>query len=454
MAMPFPILSDDLIRRLDQPGPRYTSYPTVPEWSEAFGPDDHGAALERAARTPDRPLSLYVHIPFCREMCWYCGCNVIVTRDPAKRDQYLDVLAREVALVADRLGERRRVARLHLGGGTPTSLDETQLARLSAILADRFDLLPGAEVAIEIDPAVTSVDQLALLRALGWNRLSMGVQDFDPDVQRAVNRIQSPHETRALIEAARGMGWESINLDLIYGLPFQREETWRRTIDEILSIRPDRIAIFSFAYVPTAKPHQRRLPVAGMPQGPAKLALLRLAHDALTGAGYLAIGMDHFALPGDELARAQRDGTLWRDFQGYTTLRAGDTIGLGLSSISDVGGAYVQNEKVLSRWQQAIEAGRLPTERGILRTADDERRRALITDLMCNFSVDLGDDAVRWAQEVDSLRPLVREGLCVIDGRHVAVTPLGRPFVRNLAMKFDAYLGQNTAQRPVFSRTV
>ncbi len=452
--MAFPALPDDLIRRLDQPGPRYTSYPTVPEWSEAFGPDDAGAALQRAAREPERPLSLYVHIPFCREMCWYCGCNVVVTRDPRKRDEYLDVLAAEVALAANRLGERRSVARLHLGGGTPTSLDEAQLARLWTILSERFQVLPGAELAVEIDPAVTSVEQLALLRACGWNRLSMGVQDFDPDVQRAVNRIQSAEETLALIEAARGMGYESVNLDLIYGLPLQREETWRRTIDRITGMRPDRVAIFSFAYVPAVKPHQRRLPVAGMLQGPAKLGLLRVAHDALTGAGYQAIGMDHFALPGDELARAQRAGTLWRDFQGYTTLRATDTVGLGLSAISDAGGAYAQNEKIMSQWQAAVRAGRLPTERGIRRTDEDERRRALITDLMCNFEVDLGDDAARWAPELDALRPLADEGLCVVDGSRVTVTPLGRPFVRNLAMKFDAYLGRQDHGRPVFSRTV
>lgn len=453
--MSFPTLTEDLVRRLDQPGPRYTSYPTVPEWSEAFGPDDHAAALARAAARPERPLSLYVHIPFCREMCWYCGCNVVVTRDPRKRDRYLDVLAEEAALVADHLGERRRVTRLHLGGGTPTSLDEEQLARLCEILSARFDLLAGAELAVEIDPVVTSVEQLALLRSRGWNRLSMGVQDFDPDVQRAVNRIQSVEETRALIEAARGMGYESVNLDLIYGLPEQRPATWRRrTIDEIVAIRPDRVAVFSFAYVPAAKPHQRRLPVAGLPQGPAKLDLLGIAHDALTAAGYRAIGMDHFALPGDELARAQEAGKLWRDFQGYTTLRATDTVGLGLSAISDAGGAYAQNQKVLSGWEAAISRGRLPVERGILRTPDDELRRALITDLMCNFAVDLGSDTARWAPELHALQPLAAEGLCTIDGRHLTVTPVGRPFVRNLAMKFDTYLSRRSNERPIFSRTV
>lgn len=446
-----PPISDELLARLDCPGPRYTSYPTVPEWGPSFGPAAHAAALDRAARDP-APLSLYVHIPFCREMCTYCGCNVVVTRDARKKDRFLDVLEREVALVAARLGAGRPVTRLHLGGGTPTSLDEAQLARLWGMLARAFAIAPGAELAVEIDPVVTSPAQLALLRGFGWNRISMGVQDFDPIVQEAVNRRQSVAETRAIVDEIRRQGWSSVNFDLIYGLPWQRPEGWRRMIEQVIELRPDRVALFSFAYVPAMKPHQRRLPVAGLPAGRAKLDLFLQARAQLAAAGWTPIGMDHFAVEGDELARAAGDGTLWRDFQGYTTQRAPDTIGLGPSSISFVGGAYVQSEKILSRWEAQVAAGRLPAERGLVLGADDLRRRDLITALMCNFAVDVGEG---FAPELAALAPLEADGLVQVRGTRVEATPLGRLFVRNLAMVFDAYLaGRVAGARPVFSRTV
>ncbi len=448
----FPQLSDEMTRRLDVPGPRYTSYPTVVEW-RALGAREAEAALARAG---DDPLSIYVHIPFCREMCTYCGCHVIVTKNQKKADDYLALVRKEAALVRGALGGRKAISRVHLGGGTPTFLDERQLAELHAILADAFDLLPDAELAIEVDPAVTRASQLELLAQLGFRRISMGVQDLDDRVQRAVARIQTEAETRAAVETARSLGFRSVNLDLIYGLPRQTPESWRRTIERIAAIRPDRISLFSFAYVPTAKPHQRRLPVADLPTGSAKLALFRGAHDGLIDAGYVAIGMDHFALPDDELARARADGRLWRDFQGYSAGRGGaGTIALGVSGIGDVGGAYLQNVKTLPRYASALAAGLLPVERGWVRSPDDERRRAIIGDLMCNLRATLADDELgAFARELDNLRQLADDGLCVVTGGDIQLTPLGRVFVRNVAMVFDAYRGGADARRPVFSRTV
>ncbi len=448
----FPDLDADLVRRLDRPGPRYTSYPTVPVWTEAFGPADHGRALELAGER-DEPLSLYVHIPFCQELCSYCGCNVVVSKNPQRLDAYVDTVAREAQLVAARLGKRRRLSRVHYGGGTPTSLDERQLERLWKGLTAAFSIEPGAELAIEIDPCVTRPSQLTALAQMGFNRLSVGVQDFDPDVQNAVSRIQSFAETEAIISHARSVGFRSVNTDLIYGLPMQTPETWRRTLELVLRLAPDRLATFSFAFVPDVRPNQRRLPVAGIPSGMDRLALLRLSHEVLGRAGYRAIGLDHFARPTDELSIALEEGRLWRDFQGYTTRRAPETVALGSSGISDVGGAFVQSDKRVGAWTRAIESGTLPTERGYWLTEDDVERRAIITDLMCNQQVDLGREAeVRFGAELSQLRDQEREGLVTLEGPRVTVTPLGRVFLRNVAMVFDAHLP--SAPRQQFSRTV
>ena len=374
----FPILTDDLIRRLDVPGPRYTSYPTVPEWTDSFGPKDTAQALVQAGeQAPSSPLSIYVHIPFCREMCSYCGCNVVVSNDPTKADRYLEAMAREIRLVAGHLGQRRTLSRIHYGGGTPTFLDERQLLKLWRALTDELTVLGDAEAAVEIDPVVTRREQLALLRGLGFNRLSMGVQDFDPAVQEAVNRVQTVDQTRALVDYARDIGFSSVNFDLIYGLPMQTTESWRRTLEVVTGMRPDRLSVFSFAFVPDAKPHQKRLPVAQMATGPKKLDLFRVAHDTFVDAGYRWIGMDHFALPDDELAQAQTKRILWRDFQGYTIQRAADTIAFGVTGIGSVAGAYTQSVKSLLQYQTALGKDELPTERGCWLTKDDERRRNL-----------------------------------------------------------------------------
>ena len=458
--MTLPLFTGELLQKLEVTGPRYTSYPTVPDWSDRFGPTDYAAALRRAGRTPEKPLSLYVHIPFCREMCTYCGCNVVATRDRTKADRYLDGVAREAAIVASHLGERRSLSRLHLGGGTPTYLDERQLLALWHIIERHFHVLPDAEIAVEIDPVVTRREQLALLRGLGFNRLSMGVQDFDERVQRAVNRIQTVEETRAVISYARQLGFQSVNFDLIYGLPFQTVESWRETLTKVELLRPDRIATFSFAYVPEARPHQKRLPSAEIPRGVEKLALFRTAWETLTGAGYRAIGMDHYALPNDELSQAQEKKLLWRDFQGYTTERAADTVALGATGIGDVGGAFAQNVRPLGSYESALADGRLATQRGLVLTDDDKRRRAVIIDLMCNFSVDLDaivDDAPAYfAHELEDLHALAKDQLVELDGTRVKVLPLGRLFIRNVAMVFDAWLAHARAaqEKRVFSSTI
>jgi oxygen-independent coproporphyrinogen-3 oxidase len=453
MSDRLPPLSNDLIQRLDIPAPRYTSYPTVPEWGP-LGPADARAALARAG-ADGAPLSLYVHIPFCKEMCTYCGCHVIVAKDPRKADGYLDLVRREAELVRAALGHRHPISRLHLGGGTPTFLDERQLAELHAMLSASFDFLPDAELAIEVDPAVTRASQLELLGQLGFRRISMGVQDLDPEVQRAVARIQTEDETRATMEAARRHGFASVNLDLIYGLPRQTPTSFAHTIARIAAMRPDRVSLFSFAYVPTVKPHQRRLPVADIPEGSAKHELFRIGFDGLVDAGYRAIGMDHFALPGDELASARDRGTLWRDFQGYSAGRGGaGTIALGVSGISDVGGAYLQGVKTLPRYADALARGELPVVRGLHRSADDDRRRAIIGELMCNLRFTFAPgEASRFAPELERLQARVADGLCTVDGDTIQVTPLGRVFVRNVAMVFDAYLERAEGRR-AFSRTI
>jgi oxygen-independent coproporphyrinogen-3 oxidase len=453
MSAHLPPLGDDVVRKLDVAGPRYTSYPTVPEWGPMTG-GDAAAALAVAGAAPD-PLSVYVHIPFCREMCTYCGCHVIVAKDPRKADSYLELVRREVRLVRAALGGRHPISRIHLGGGTPTFLDERQLAELHAMLAEDFEILPDAELALEVDPVVTRPTQLELLARLGFRRLSMGVQDLDPDVQRAVARIQTEEETRAVIERARALGFRSVNVDLIYGLPRQTPETWKRTIERVVAMGPDRVSLFSFAYVPTVKPHQRRLQMADLPSPNTKIELFRIGHDTMVDAGYRAIGMDHFARPGDELAVAQEQGTLWRDFQGYSAGRGGaGTVALGVSSISDVGGTYYQNVKTLPKYAAALERGELPVERGHRLSDDDRRRRQIIGEVMCRLQVALTDEEA--SAFAGPLHELEGEGLCTLDGASLRLTPLGRVFVRNVAMVFDAYLERERAgaRRPAFSRTV
>jgi oxygen-independent coproporphyrinogen-3 oxidase len=448
------LLDDARFARLNTAGPRYTSYPTAPCFSQEFDAQAHARRLAEAGRAGVHlPLSLYVHLPFCQEMCTFCGCNVVVAKDRSKADRYLDHVEREADLVAGLLGDRRRLSQVHWGGGTPTFLDVAQLERLWRIVSRCFAVLPEAEVAIEVDPVVTTRAQLELLASLGFNRLSAGVQDFDPVVQQAVRRVQSVEQTAAVVESARALGFLGVNLDMIYGLPHQNQQGWAKSLASVIALRPDRVAVYSFAYVPDVRPHQKRLPVDALPRGRAKLDLFLQARAAFLNAGYRPIGMDHFALPGDELSLAQQQRTLTRNFQGYTVRAAPDTVALGVTGISDIGGAYAQNVRPLPRYYAALQEGRLATERGVVLTDDDVRRRALITQLMCNFWVDLGEDAGRYDRELDELRGLEAEGLLRVRGREIEMTEIGRLFVRNVAMVFDRYL-REPERKAAFSQTV
>lgn len=450
------------VRRLDRPGPRYTSYPTAVEFNDAFGEDDYRAALARAAQAPELPLALYTHLPFCAERCLYCACNVVITPHLAVADAYLERLYGEIDTVAPLLGDRRDVAQFHLGGGTPTYYGPEALTRLMEHYRKHFRILPGAEVALEVDPRVTSVEHLERLAELAFNRLSLGVQDFDEDVQRTIGRVQSVEQTAALMDAARRLGFGSTNLDLIYGLPYQRPESLARTLDRVLELRPDRLAVYSFAFLPKTHLHQRELPEEAIPRGEAKLALLELTRERLLAGGYVDVGMDHFALPEDDLVRAQREGRLWRNFMGYTTARAPDMVGFGVSAIGEVGGAYVQNEKKLNRYEQVVDAGRLPVARGVRLDDDDRLRQQLIRDWMCHFRIDKRALEARhgivfdryFARELEALVPLAEEGLVRFGPDVLEAGELGRLLPRNVAMVFDRYLQAKSSGPSPFSRTV
>ncbi len=453
----------DLIRRYDKPGPRYTSYPTAVEFHEGVDARVYAEHLRRASAAADEPLSLYLHLPFCEERCLYCGCNVVITRKREVEERYLEVLKREIRDVASRLGDRRRVSQYHWGGGTPTYLTPDEMRDLQGHVLTAFELAADAEVAIEIDPRVTTREHLEAIRELGFNRLSMGVQDFDREVQECVHRVQPYAETRDLVERARALGIGSINVDLIYGLPLQRPETFRKTLEQVLEIRPERVAVYSYAHVPWLKVQQRRILEETLPTPDVKLELIASAVSAFRGAGYLAIGMDHFALPEDELGRALVDGTLWRNFMGYTVRHAPDMIACGMSGIGDVAGAYFQHQKKLIRYQRAVEAGELPVERGVVLSDDDKLRRYVITALMCAFRVDYGEVAARFGvdfeaafgDELEALKAFEDDGFVRVGEGAIEVLEPGRLFVRNVAMVFDAYLAkQRAASTPRFSRTV
>jgi oxygen-independent coproporphyrinogen-3 oxidase len=457
-----PVLEPSLLERLSRPGPRYTSYPTAPEWTDAVGPAELRRHLALAdGEGASSPLSLYFHIPFCRNMCTYCGCNVVVARRQDRADLYLGYLERELELVCAELPRRRSVTQLHLGGGTPTFLDLGQLERLWSAIVARFRILPGAEVALEIDPVVTSSAQLDLLRGLGFNRVSMGVQDFTPEVQEYVGRVQPLELTREIYQHARRLGFRGINFDLIYGLPRQRPETFRRTVEQVVEMGPDRVAVFSYAHVPWMRPHQRRFDEKLIPQAAEKFQLFALAHRLLLEAGYIQIGMDHFARPDDELAMARLERRLKRNFQGYTVNPASDLLAFGITGISDVQGCYAQSLKTLPHYYRRLERGELPVERGWVLSDEDRLRRRLINEIMCNFYLDLeavcaplGIDArQRFAGELERLREPEELGLLRRRDLVLELTALGRVLPRNVAMVFDPYL-RKRAGKPTFSRTI
>jgi len=446
----------ELIERYNRPGPRYTSYPTALEFHEGVGLREYAAALDAAAHRPG-PVALYVHLPFCAERCLFCGCNVVVTRKAEVGARHLDRLTKEIKEVGRRLDGRRCLSQVHWGGGTPTWFAPDDLRRLHAEIARRFPVAPDAERAIEVDPRVTTRAHLDTLRDLGFNRLSLGVQDFDPDVQEAVRRLQPFEDTAALVEYARALGFDSLNLDLIYGLPRQRADTFAHTLDRVAALRPERIALYSYAHVPWMRGHQRRIDPAELPDARSKLDLYLAALDRFRAAGYEPIGMDHFALPDDPLAQAATAGTLGRNFMGYTVRHADDIVGCGASAIGELGGAFFQNRKTLWKYERDVASTGLATARGYVSTEDDRLRRRVIHDLMCRFAVDF--DAVdpafpeRFADELAALAPLEQDGLVEIGPKSIAVRPPGRLFVRNVCMAFDRYL-QRDREKPRFSRTV
>ncbi|HIG10361.1 MAG: oxygen-independent coproporphyrinogen III oxidase [bacterium] len=454
----------ELLKRFDRPGPRYTSYPTAVEFSDAVGVEDLERHLAQAACHVDAPLSVYAHLPFCAERCLFCGCHVIITPHKEKAAPYLNLLGREIELVAEKLKGRRKVSQLHLGGGTPTYYSPAELDALLNRFFQFFEKTEGAELAVECDPRVTSVDHIDALAAHGFNRISFGVQDFTPKVQQAIDRVQSVAETEELMLRARERGFRGINVDLIYGLPHQTLETFEESLKAVIALGPDRVAVYSFAFVPWVRGHQKQLDEKDFPSREQKFALFALARERFLSAGYIAIGMDHFARPDDELALALGERRLRRNFQGYAQIPAEDVIGLGISAIGDVRQGYFQNAKKISRYGEAIEAGRLPVERGVLLRGEDALRRALIHDLMCNFRVDKQallerfeiDFEETFREDLKRLEPLIRDGLVRHDERFIEATPEGQLFVRNIAMCFDTYWREKHEQgdTPVFSSTV
>jgi len=454
-----------LLARYDRPGPRYTSYPTAVEFTPGFTEQNYCEQLAAANASAEQPLSLYAHLPFCEERCYYCGCHVVITRHRDVAARYLQYLEKEIDLLASQLPDRRTVSQMHWGGGTPTYFTPAQLERVFQSFARHFTFAPDAEISIEVDPRATSFEHVAVLRRLGFNRISLGVQDFDPAVQEAVNRVQSFEMTKALIERARAEGYSSVNVDLIYGLPYQNTDEFRRTLDEVAELRPERVAAYSFAFVPWIKGHMKHIDRESLPDASLKLDLLGLTIDRLTAAGYRTIGMDHFALPEDELSRAIEARRLHRNFMGYTVQSARDMLAVGISGIGDVQGAYVQNVKKLPAYYRALDESRLPVERGVRLDDDDLLRRHVITNLMCNLYLDVRDVertfglcfvdtfAAELAELAGPNSP-VADGLVRISPDAIEVTPLGRLFVRNVCMVFDRYLRGRSQDKPVFSRTV
>jgi oxygen-independent coproporphyrinogen-3 oxidase len=461
-TLPVADVSVELLHRYNVPGPRYTSYPTAPVWREGFSPRDYGEILSASsAEGSAPPLSLYVHLPFCESLCFFCACTVVITSNHAVEEPYLALLETEIDWVAARMGaEPRELVQLHWGGGTPTYLSPAHISRLAEKLRRSFRFAPDAEVGVEVDPRVTTPAHLDALSRAGFNRLSMGVQDFDPDVQRSINRVQPFEDTRDLVRTARGMGFESVNVDLIYGLPLQTPGSFRATIERILEIAPDRLAVYSYANVPWLKKHQKLLEPQ-LPGEREKFEIFRTALALFTAAGYEYIGMDHFARPDDELARARRDRTLHRNFQGYTTKAGTDLVGLGVSAIGAIGDAFVQNRRELAEYRQAVEADGAATFRGFRLSFDDRVRRAVIGNLLCHGVVIFGEiEAVfgidfrdYFAAALEGLAGCVTDGLVEISEREIRATSLGRVFLRNLAMAFDSYLPSQSA-KPLFSKTL
>lgn len=452
----------ELLKKYDISGPRYTSYPTAPQFSTEFTEQDYRACIaESEAASPSRPLSLYVHLPFCDTICYYCACNKIVTKDRARAVTYLEHLHKEIAMQAALFDSNRVVEQLHWGGGTPTFISHAQMTALMQCIRQHFSLADDAtgEYSIEIDPREADAETIAVLREIGFNRISLGVQDLDEQVQKAVNRVQSEQETFAVIDAARAEGFRSISLDLMYGLPHQTVESFMRTLERVLQAEPDRLSLFNYAHMPTLFKPQRRINEDELPDAQTKLDILQASIEHLGNAGYVYIGMDHFARPDDELAVAQREGKLHRNFQGYSTHADCDLVAFGVTAIGQIGNSYSQNQREVDPYYEALDADQLPLLRGMRLSEDDRIRRRVIQTLICHFVLDFASiDAelgincrAYFAKELDRLAPMQTDGLLDVSETGIQVLPAGQLLIRNICMVFDAYL-QDSAQK--FSKVI
>lgn len=449
--------SEELIRRFDKLGPRYTSYPTADRFNPEFTEQTYIDYLEQRAADASRnpPLSIYVHLPFCESLCYFCACNKIITKDHSRTTEYLRYLAKEMALVAARIGPDRRTAQLHFGGGTPTFLSPAELRELMAMIRSHFNFLPDAELGIEIDPRTVSDDTMAMLAELGFNRTSFGVQDFDPAVQQAVNRIQPYEMVEKAVTASRKAGFESINADLIYGLPKQSLESFNRTLDSVIELSPERIALYNYAHLPSRFKAQRQIIESDLPTAEERLQIFLMSVRRLLDAGYIYIGLDHFSKPDDELNKARLDKSLHRNFQGYTTRADCDLIGFGVSAIGKVGHSYSQSVRTVKAYYEHLDADRLPIEKGFSLSNDDVLRRQVIMELMCSGPVDFVainsaygiDFCSYFAHELSQLQHYEDADLIKVDAHSIQVTPKGRMFVRAVGMVFDKYLAQQTGAK-------
>ena len=462
MKRQFAHIDTELLKKYSRPGPRYTSYPTANLFTSDFGSAEYIAEIERSNAASDAPpLSLYFHIPFCDTLCYFCGCNMLVTRDRAKINHYVQQMKRELRLLRPKIAEHRRVTQIAWGGGTPTYLQPDEIRDLAGVTRELFPIDENVEAGVEIDPRDMTRDHLVALKEGGFNRISMGVQDFDPRVQQAVNRIQPEDLTRRVLDWARELGFGSVNLDLIYGLPHQTLSTFEHTLDRVIDINPDRLAIFNYAHVPWMKKHMSLIRPEDLPSPEEKLRILVATIEKLNDAGYVYVGMDHFAKPDNELAVAQRDGTLYRNFQGYTTHAGADIYGFGATSISQFHRIYAQNVKTLGEYYAALDRGEAATHAGYLLTDDDILRRDIIMRLMCSFQLDMRavgeeygiDFSATFADALAALDEFRKDGLVDVSDGLITVRDMGILVIRNIAMVFDAHL-QESAQKPVFSKTI
>jgi len=453
----------NLLKKYDRPGPRYTSYPTAPYFHDGIGPNEFIEHITNSAENRENEnISLYFHMPFCDTLCYFCGCNMLITHNPKRIDEYIDYLIREIKLLRQHISKKRKVEQLHWGGGTPTYLSPDQIRRLGDAIKENFEFSHDSENSVEMDPRELTRDHMVALKEVGFNRCSMGVQDFDKLVQKAVNRIQPESITRHAVEWARELDFISVNIDLMYGLPFQTRDNFEKTIDTVLDINPNRFAVFNYAHLPSLIKHQRVIKDESLPGPEEKLRILKLSIEKLTESGFVYIGMDHFAKPDDELTIAMNNGSLYRNFQGYSTHAGLDLFAMGMSSISMLPRLYVQNYKKINEYYKPIDQNSLPTMRGVVLTGDDVLRQKIIMELMCNFRLNKSSIESSFNIKFDTyfkdaleqLEGFVKDGLVKLNTDSIKITSSGRLLIRNIVMNFDAYLNSKETKKPQFSRTV